>query len=212
MVTPKKKDEVLAETTKTYLRDIYIKETYGRERPDITSGAMLKGTIVESDSLELIAHVTKQIYFKNLKHYENDFIKGTPDVVTKGNCVKDVKSSFSIFTFSSVDSKKAKDDYFWQIFGYGWLTGKPCGQLMYALVNTPEEIIEKDMYRAAFSNIGLLNADPLEVEKFRKNYIFDDIPEEVRLKTFDFEFDPALIDSLKERITAARVFLQGLTL
>lgn len=213
MVNPRTKGELLSETTKTYLRDIYIKETFDRERPDITSAPMLKGTMVETDSLVLIEHVTKQVYFKNNKHFENEYIKGTPDVVpSDDDTVKDVKSSFNIFTFSAVDAKKAKDDYFWQIFGYGWLTGKPKGQLMYALVNTPESIIEKDMYRASFTNDGLLNADPDEVSRFRRNYIFDDIPEELRLKTYDFEFDLAQIDMLKERVSAAREYLQGMTL
>lgn len=217
MITPKKKGELLSETTKTYLRDIYIAEVYGRYRPDISSGAMQKGTMVETDSLVLIQHVTGQVFFKNNKHFENEFIKGTPDVVPKDEVVRDVKSSFNIFTFSAVDAAKAEGDYFWQIRGYGWLTGKKSGELMYALVNTPESVIENDRYKMAVgrSRLGdesLINEEPEAIAEFRKNYIFDDIPELVRLKVFHFDFDDESIENLKERIVAARQYLATLSL
>lgn len=203
----------LSDSTKTYLRDIFIKEVYGRVKPDIDTKYTRKGIAVEPDSMELVRQVTGKIYFKNLNPYENEFIKGTPDIKkTRDRFIRDTKSSWSIWTFAAVDEKKARSDYFYQMLGYMWLTGRKWAQLMYCLVNTPEEIIEREMYKASFSNEDLLNHDEVAVAEFRKNYVFDDIPAKQRLKRFTFEYDEQLVEQLKQKVILSREYLNGLSL
>lgn len=205
MVNSRKKGEILSETSKTYLRDIFINETYGRIKPELKGPACTKGTMVESDTLDLIQQVAGLTYFKNSNHLENDFIKGTPDVILSDRVI-DIKSSWDIWTFAAVNDEVAKHDYFYQILGYMWLTGKEVGELNYGLVNTPDMIINDQQYKLSFK------FDEEEVKQFAKNYIFDDIDPKLRFKRFIFGYDLEAVEELKIRIVAAREYLNNLSL
>lgn len=201
MVSSRKKSDPVSETTKAYLRDIYIKEVFGRDRGYKTINKFtLKGTMVESDSLDLVEKATGKKYFKNLENFENDWIKGTPDII-EDELVRDIKSSWDLWTYAGVDEKKARQNYYYQLLGYMWLTGKKKGDLLYCLADTPEMLINDEIYRLSFK------MPEEEAEKYRHNFKFDDIPAELRVKSFPFDFDELEVESLKEAIVNARAYL-----
>ncbi len=207
MTNSRSKTDPLSETTKSYLNEIYIKEVFGREKV-ITSAPMSKGTAVESDTLELFQKVTGKTYFKNQKKVENEWIAGTPDVVDKtGDLVLDSKSSWDLWTFAKVTEASAKSDYYWQLTGYAWLTGVSKMALVYGLVNTPDFIIQDELYRLSFK----LKPDA-DTELYRVNYIFDDIPDAMKIKRFDFERSEADIELLKSKILLCRNYLSQMSL
>lgn len=207
MTTPKTKAErdagMLSQTAKTYLMDIYICETFGRKKPEVMTGATTKGTIVESDSLDLLKKVTGKTYFKNKKHYENDWIKGTPDVVTTDDLVIDIKSNFDLWTFAKADP----ETYKWQIVGYMMLTGKTKGQVDFCLVNTPEAVMYDEVRKLSWK----MTEDEAE-NIVRKNHTFDDIPEQLRLKQYDFQYFEEFGLEIKDKVLLAREYLKGLSL
>lgn len=205
LTNARKKDEVLSETAKSYLRELWIKKVWGREKSDMVGNRYTqKGIMCETDSLELVERVTGKKYFKNQKTFENDFIVGTPDVT--GSDLVDIKSSWDLFTFASVTEDQAKKDYYAQVLGYMWLLDQKKATVTYCLVNTPQEIINNEMRRLSY------NLPDEELEKYRNNYIFDDIPEEKRIKAYTFEYDEAIVETVKERIMHARSYLSILSL
>lgn len=207
MTNSRSKDGSLSETTKSYLQELYIKEVFGREKL-ITSPAMRKGTSVESDSLDLVQAVFGKTYFKNEKKLANDFITGTPDVIdTKNNLVIDIKSSWDIWTFAKVTEKSAIADYGWQLLGYMWLTGVTKASLIYALVNTPEFIINDELYRLSFKLPPDTDTDPYKI-----NFLFDDIESKLKVKRFDLEYSEEKIEELKAKIQLCRAYLSTLSL
>ncbi len=209
LTDPVAKADPLSKTTLSFLREEWIKVVYGREK--ILSNKYLdKGVQVESDSLDLVKEVTGEKYFKNQKELSNEHIIGIPDVIEKEEII-DIKSSWDIWTFASVDEKKAKNDYYGQILGYMMLLGVKKARLMYCLVNTPEEIINDEMYKASYKNPELSTSNEAAKE-FRKNYIFDDIPAKDRLKVFEFEYDEEVADKLINRIIASRYVMNTMSL
>ncbi len=197
----------LSDTTKTYLRDIFIEQVYGRKKP-ISTGPMKKGTIVETNSMELYQNVTGLVHFKNNKQYENDFIIGTPDIVDiENDCIKDIKSSWDIWTFAGVDEKSATSDYYWQIFSYMWMVGVKKGSLNYALVTTPEILMHGEYSKLAWS-IGDEEAEKIT----RLNHTYDDIPEEKRLKQYFYEFNEEQVSLLQARVLTSRNYLNSLSI
>lgn len=213
MTNSRSKSEPLSETTKSYLHELYIEAVFGRTKL-ITGAPMTKGTAVESDSLDLVQKVMKRTYFKNQKKngedytHSNDYIQGTPDVIDKkNNLVIDIKSSWDLWTYSKVTADSAKKDYYWQVLGYAWLTGMRNMWLVYSLVNTPDFIINDELYRLSFK----LKPDE-DVEQYRKNYVFDDIPDELKIKKFEFEYNEDHIIEAIERIKLCREYLSNLTL
>jgi len=204
-MTKSRNGEILSQSTKTYLKHTWIRQTYNRDADYKTiTPATQKGIMVETDSLELLKKVTGENYFKNITNLENDFIKGTPDVKTP---LIDIKSSWDLFTFAMVDEETAKKDYFYQLLGYGWLIGVKKADIVFALVNTPEQLIADALYRLSFKI-----PDEDEVEKYRVNFVFDDIEAEKRIKRYTFEFTDAIIKELKEKIIAARQYMNELSL
>lgn len=207
MTNSRSKSDLLSKTAKSYLNEIWIEEMLGRKK-FVSTPAMQKGTIVESLSMELVESVTGEVYFKNNQKIENDFISGTPDVIDKEkSLILDIKSSWDLWTFSAVDQKQAKSDYYWQLLAYMWLTGSTKSKLIYALVNTPEAIVFQEFNWLSYK------IDEKEAEEItRKNHTFDDIDEKLRLKIYGFEFSQADVEELKVRIQIARHYLNSFSL
>jgi len=200
-------NEPLSVTAKSCLHEIYIEEVFGRKKT-ISSAAMKKGTAVETDSLELLQTVTGEVYFKNQETIENEYLIGTPDVIDKKNSkVVDIKSSWDIWTYSGVTQDSALKDYAWQLKGYMWLTDTRSAQLVYALVNTPEFIIDNELYKMSFT----LPPDT-DMEQFRPDFIFDDIPSEMRIKRFEVAYFDDEISELRSRLDQCREYLSTLKL
>lgn len=210
MTDARSKAETLSETTKTYLLEQWIRSKYGRDK-DISNKYMDKGLFCEEDSLDLVSKVLyNRPVFKNKARYENEFITGTPDLIT-GDHVLDIKTSWDIFTFFNSDISKA---YYWQLQGYMALTGKRSAVLAYCLVDAPEHMIEYEKYNYA-KKMGLIDAsiNPKYLEKalqIEKNMTFKDIPEPERVRTFNIEYNEADVFKLYERIEQCRAYMNDL--
>lgn len=213
MTEARSKSEVISETTKTHLMDCYVSAVFNR-RNDITSKFLEKGIQVEELSIDLLSSVNKEMYFKNEDRFSNDFIQGTPDIFTEdeGNkIVIDIKSSWDIYTFARSMEKENKM-YYWQLQGYMWLTGATQATLSYCLVDTPEEIIQREIKRALYQSGVSENSESfLEYQKEMIAYFkYSDIPQNKRVHTKNYTFDKSAIESLKSRILECRDFLNSI--
>lgn len=200
----------LSETCKAELLDIWIRETYGRRKDD-NNKYIEKGNMVEEYSMTLYSRVTKKFLTKNDEFFSNDWICGTPDIITKESVI-DLKSCWSIHTFYTNLIKPLNKDYIYQINGYKELLGLSTGLLVYCLVNTPDVIIEQEKSRLRYK-MGIIDPEASEVylkaaEQIDRNNIFDDIPIEKRY----LEFTVPTVDMTKrnDRLTQCREFLTAL--
>jgi len=206
MVNPRLKSETLSETTKSYLSELFIKEAFGREKSDMVANKYVrKGIECETDSIELYEKVKGEKYFKNQETLANDYFVGTPDIIADDKVI-DLKTSWDLWTFFNVDQSQGEKDYYYQLLGYMDLTGKKKASLAYCLVNTPEGIIADDTYRLQFY---MPEEKALE---YRNNYIFDDIPEINRVKSYEFEYKEEEVEKLKERVQLSREYLSSLSI
>lgn len=157
MTEPRKgSTELLSETTKTNLVDIYTSERYNRFT-DISSKYLAKGNDVEEDSITLLSRLTRTYLKKNEDHLKNAYVKGTPDLfigpeITRAERIRDTKSSWDIFTFNRSINKPLDDKYYWQGTGYMWLTGAQVCNIDFCLVNTPYHIIEGELRKESFKH------------------------------------------------------------
>lgn len=207
MTNSRDKTDILSVTAKACLDELWIKEVFGRENFDTKNKYTDKGIISEGDSLLLINKVTKKTLVKNEKTFENRFLIGTPDVI--GDRLKDVKTSWSIFSFSKVDEKYANDAYYYQLLGYMWLLNRKVADVIFCLTNTPEEIMMGELYKLSFRFSEINDGDELVMDRFKCNYIFDDIDPKLRVKRFIFKYDREKFNLLKERLIIARDYLKN---
>lgn len=214
MTEPKVKSETISETAKVHLIDVFISTVYGR-RSDISNRYTIKGTLVEEDSMTLFSRVTKRYYVKNEESLANDYIKGTPDIITSLDVedmeIIDIKSSWDIFTFMRAKFKNdIKKLYYWQLQGYMALTGAKKARLAYCLVNTPDQLLE-DEKRKLWYKIGQPDKEsPMwldAVQEIEMMCIYDDIPMQERLHQISFERNDADIEKLYTKILACRKWM-----
>lgn len=208
MTKPKNKKDKLSETAKTYLREVFIKEMFDREK-EISNKYLEKGIYVEEESLTLVSNKLDKLLIKNQQELSNEYIKGTPDVIS--NVIIDIKSSWDIYTFFKADGKNF--DYYCQLQGYMWLTGLTAAQLAYCLTSAPEHLIVDEKRRAMYSSgldESMLEWTEIE-DKIDKNMRFDDIDSNKRVKIFDFEYSEEFIGSLIEKVHYGRDYLNLLS-
>jgi len=214
MTEPRSKSELISETTKGHLIDVFVSNKYGRE-DDIQNKYITKGLEVEEDSITLFSRHTKTFYKKNEERIYNEFVAGTPDLyegdgIKSASMVIDIKSSWDIFTFFRNTPEKLNKLYYWQLQSYMWLTGAKSAKLVYCLTDTPLPMIEDEKRRLMWK-MGVAtseNPDYLEAcEKLEKNLLYPDIPIKERVKVFDIERNDVDIERLKQRVIQCREWM-----
>jgi hypothetical protein len=207
LMTNDRSGKAMGDTCKSYLKEIYRERKWGLKK-NIQSKYIEKGLMVEDQAIAFFSTVKGQFYIKNDEWLKNEFISGTPDLITDGSVI-DIKSSWDAFTFPSKDDKINKD-YFYQLQGYMWLTGKETAVLSYVLLDTPEQLIQDELRRLAWK-MGVMddaNSEYIEAcEQVRKQMTFNQIPIEERIVTFDIQRSEQDIEAIKLRVQEAREWL-----
>jgi hypothetical protein len=184
-VSPRSKSEALSKTTKSYIQEWLASEIYG-VRKQIKSKYLDKGNRVEDAAIDYAADALGWLFaIKNEEYFEDDYFCGTPDVILEDTII-DIKSSWDCFTFPLFEEEIPNKDYFYQLQVYMHLTGKRKAQLCYVLMNTPED---------------LTFDEPIDYTEIDSKY---------RIKTFDIDYDPEIIDKLQEKVILSRQYIKEL--
>lgn len=156
MTEPKGKSEILSETCKTHLIDVYVDNTYNRFQ-EISVKQFEKGNEVEEDSITIISRLIKTFLRKNEERLKNEFIQGTPDLfigpeIRKADIIRDAKSSWDAYSFFRAIHKKLNPNYYWQGMGYMDLSGAKECSIDYCLNNTPYFLVEQELRRESYNH------------------------------------------------------------
>jgi hypothetical protein len=208
MTAPRSKSEVLSQTAKTYIEELAKEHLFGIKKV-FKSRYTDKGNEVEEKAIELTEEVLGfEFLTKNEDYFENDYIKGTPDIITH-SLVIDVKSSWSGDTFPFFETELPNKDYYYQVMGYMWLTGKKNALISYCLINTPEEIVNDEIRRTAW---GKYEIEPSEetIRDVMALHSFDHIPKDRRVKAFHVEYNEGVVNEMKTRIEHCRNYFNEL--
>lgn len=208
MSTPRTKGEILSETAKTYIQDLFKEKELGIAR-EFWSRYTDKGLQMEDEAIDFAGQVLGwDFVVKNEQGYENDWITGTPDVITK-DLLADIKCSWDGNTFPLFDTELKNKDYYWQLQGYMWLTGLEQAELVYCLMDTPHQIVEDEVRRAHWK-AGLIDEDLDLREAVQSQHTFDHLPNNLRVKRFIIRKDEEAIEKIKEKVELAREYYEQL--
>ncbi|BAQ92801.1 hypothetical protein [uncultured Mediterranean phage uvMED] len=203
MTSSRSKGDVLSKTAKSYLEQLAKEELLG-VRSEFSSKYTDKGNLVEDDAIALVENwwLGLEFLYKNEEHLSNDYVTGTPDVLTDEVLI-DVKSSWNVDTFPMFDKELKNKDYYYQLQTYMWLTGHDVSYLCYCLVDTPKFIIKAEvrkLHKPRYSDIKAI------ILKHK----FNEDTESRRVKTFKVELDLEVIEQIKERIEVCREYYNNL--
>jgi hypothetical protein len=220
MTNPRSKNELLSETTKTYLIEWILEKKYNRKK-EFSNKYLEKGLDTEQDGFQIIQDVLFKGVFlpKNKEYFENEHFTGNPDVLID-DVVIDNKSSWSLFTFPIGETSIPDKSYNYQLHGYMDLTGMQKAMLCYTLNDTPSHLVEDEIWRYKRSQNIIDLPDEKAYEIVRNNvytkqglldckYLFGgvdtsefiEIPLEKRIVSFEIERDDKLIDEMWDRVS-----------
>ena len=201
----------LSETAKTFVEDKWLFEQFGFSE-QLKNQYMDKGNECEQDAMELVSQVVEGGFRSRFDtKLQNDYVIGTPDIVLT-DCVEDIKTSWNLKTFFNAELSKM---YFAQAQCYMWLTGKEKYRLIYSLVPTPQHMVLKQCEKLVWQyDKNYDNEDYIkECQQIqRNNDLIKELPIEKRVKVFAFDYDPAYIETLKNKIEKAREYYNTLKL
>jgi hypothetical protein len=207
----KRDNPELSTTCKSYLIECYVTARYGREK-DVYSKYMEKGLAVEEDAITLYSLVKGEFYKKNEERISNEFVEGCPDI-REFKHVRDIKSSWGLFTFYNSKLSKINSDYDWQLTGYQWIDYAESATLAYCLIDTPDTLIAKEVNKLMWDMGATTNETPefLEAkEKLEKSMRFSDIPRAERVHEIFLRRDDRKIAQIPDRVKECREWLSEL--
>lgn len=179
------------------------KEQIYDRRDEFDNKYVRKGNMKEDDSIEYLAKVlNKDGIVKNEEYFENEYCTGTPDVFIGDDTIVDVKNSYSCFTFPLFEDEtdeKYKPEYYAQAQVYMYLTGRRKYAYIFTLMDTPEELIAKEF--------NYKNKNGLSYEEFKKDYLYEHLGTDLRVKTFKVAYNEEYINTLIERVKECREHL-----
>lgn len=193
---------------KTYIESVWYGQKFDFQK-QFTSKFTQKGNEVESRS---IRELRKLGIFatKNEQSFENEFIKGTPDIrLNKPKAIIDTKNVYYPDGLGFFEDEPI-NDYIWQIHGYNFLTECEDGFIVKMLLNPPADILEKEVwnYWKAGHNEGSPNEEFAdEIEDY---FNFEKLPIQDRVKFYQIKTTQNEIDIIKKWTDLAREYMAEL--
>lgn len=184
MTNPRNKNEVLSETTKTYVHEWLKEKIYGIKK-EISSKQINKGIEFEDMAIDkAIEWLDLPFAVKNTERFTDEFFTGEPDLLLS-DAVHDIKNSWDAFTFPLFDNEIPTKGYEYQVQVYMHLTSLKKASVDYVLLNTPE------------------TPWSMEID-------YTHLDKKFRIKTFEFAYDPEIIAKLQERVLQVREYINTL--
>jgi hypothetical protein len=208
MTEPRSKSEVLSQTAKSYIEDLFNELEFGY-RKEFSSRYTDKGLEMEDEAIQFASEQFDwDFVIKNTERFTNDYITGEPDINTD-SLLADIKCSWSLDTYPMFEAEMKNKDYYWQLQGYMWLTGKTEAELVYCLMNTPLQIVEDEVRRAHWK-AGLIDEDIDLRHEVQLKHNYDNIPSKLRVKRYIVERDEKAIEKIIDKVEIAREYYKML--
>jgi len=199
MTNSRKKGE-LSKTTQSYVQ-LWLKEKIYARRKMIKSKYMDKGNMVEEASIDYLSGLLGLGELKkNESFFQGEYMTGTPDVIVNPDLLIDVKNSWDFSTFPLFDTEVSNKDYYWQAQGYMNLTGAKNYKLIYTLMNTPPELVEKEFRYSPAQDYDL----------FEMDYNYENVEDKCRVKVFNIERNDEDIEAINQRVIECREYIETL--
>jgi hypothetical protein len=202
---PKINDVELSDTAKSYIQQ-WVKELFSGKQKQIKSKYLKRGIDAEPAAIERVGRYYGVKLEKNELHFHNEYFQGTFDTIIPNRLVVDTKVSWDIFTFPTFD-EVINSDYFLQLQIYMNLTDTPRAALCYCLENGTPEQIERLAWEIA--NTKLKEEPDIEDwDEAEALLSYDHLPDEMRIKVYEFDYDHSVIEQLQKKVVAARKYIK----
>jgi hypothetical protein len=198
----------------------WLKEKLYDRRKNFANKYLEKGISCEDDSIRFAAdELGWGLVAKNEEWFSDDWMEGTPDIITELNGVPtviDMKNVWDCFTMPLFEEQIPTEAYITQLQVYMHLVSAEYSVpfdnaiLTYALMDAPLNVMENEMRKLSWEEgqRGLIT--PEIREKVHREMTYSNLPANLRLKTYEVNRDASVIDELKVRVEMCRVYIKRL--
>jgi len=187
----------------------WLKEQLHGHRFEFSNKYTTKGIEVEDEAIQMIGdYLMLENLKKNEERKNDEHFTGECDIRVGDDWIIDAKSSWGLETFPMFKDKLSEKDYYYQAQVYMALYGATKYTVAYALVNTPQKLIEKEAYWYAKENN--IDNTPELLQHFTDKMTFDNLPSHLRVKTFSFDRNDEDIEFLRTQVEKARLYIEQL--
>lgn len=213
LMTNDRSGKKIGETAKKAVQKAVLFDKYGII-DDISSKPIDKGIQLEPLAIETAAPILGWFdVVPNKQRMINEFFTGECDVLTP-TVLADIKCSYSGITFPWFAEEIPTAGYFYQLQVYMELSGHRTAELVYVLLDTPEQMVLDEINRKVwkmlpdprFADYSQNEIELLADEEVRRMHNFAHIPIEKRVKKFVVDYDAEVIKAMKERVTLCREY------
>ena len=206
----KRDNPELPQGAKTYCKKWVKMNSWNVRNEDWKNVVIEKGLICEQEGIDLLNEIISTNYEKNESKFDNEFMQGTPDIITP-DIIRDIKNSWDLMTFPMFEDEIPNEQYWWQLQTYMAMTGVQKASLDYVLIDTPMPLVLQDLKNLYYQSGG--KSDEWNVEKYESlfhNYRFDDVPKEKRIKSYTFNYESGIEEKIIERVKMCRIYINQL--
>jgi hypothetical protein len=194
---------------KKYGRIVYNKKTASTGDP---MAFLKKGTDMEVEAVELLSKIDKADYSLVTENTENDYLLGRCDIYCpQKDKVIDTKVSWNVNSFLNSRTTKFSPKYWYQMQGYMELYNVNEAEVVFLLLNTPPELIEREKIKIVNKfMIGEIDRDKyeLDIENIESAFTYSSIPLKKRHFRYKIKREPQVFSTVYKKVEKARVWLR----
>lgn len=207
------KTEPLSKTTISALIRQYGWKVYGKKVAANGGDALSflkKGTDMESEAVELLSKIDKQSYKLETETIENEYLVGRADIICTDKVI-DTKISWNVNSFLKSRTATVSSKYWYQMQGYMELYDLPEAEVVFLLLNTPPELIERE--KVKLQNrfmIGEIDREKYEidVENIESAFTYSSIPLKKRYFKHKIKREPHIFEKIYKKVENARLWMR----
>lgn len=171
-----------------------------------------KGTDMEAEAVELLSKIDKQDYSLCLDKIENDYLIGRCDIChAKQDKIIDTKISWNVNSFLKSRTTPLSAKYWYQMQGYMELYNVSKAEVVFLLLNTPPELIEREKIKLLNRFIiGEIDRDKYELDmsNIDSAFTYGNLPIKRRHFRFQLKREPMVFDKVYSKVEKARLWMQ----
>jgi len=208
------KDEPLGTTTISALVREYGKIVYNKKiaaKGDALS-FMKKGTDMEGEAIELLSKIDKHQYKLITENIENEYLLGRCDIFCpEKDKIIDTKVSWNTNAFLKARTTPLDPKYWYQMQGYMELYNVSNAEVVFLLLNTPPELIEREkvklLNRFMIGEIDREKYD-LDIDNLESAFTYSSLPIKKRYFRHTLKREPQIFEKVYKKVEKARIWLQ----
>jgi hypothetical protein len=207
-------DPPLSKTTMSALMRQYGWKVYNKKVAATNDplSFMKKGSDMEIEAVELLSMIDNQQYRLEVDTVENEHIIGRCDVLCPSkDLVVDTKISWNVNSFLKARTNPVTKKHWYQMQGYMELYNINNAEIVFLLLNTPPELIEREKVKLQNKfMIGAIDRDKyeLDMENIESAFTYSNIPLKKRHFRYRVKREPQIFDGIYKKVEKSRIWMQ----